>query len=170
MFSCKWRGCLWHGSTTNEQICKRLVARGVCIQQMEEVCLSQVALSLFSRASRMFVSSVNKLERRSQQLFLLAHAACSLLPMVLFSCHTIVLCWYIECNISIARHICVSGRMYGLCEESDHPDSRNNNPLYSRSHFFSFFVKCNFPYFTCELWPFPWQAMLLSYSVEGELL
>ena len=58
---------------------------------MEEVCLSQAALSLFSRASRMFVSSVNKLERRSQQLFLLAHAACSLLPMVLFSCHTIVL-------------------------------------------------------------------------------
>ena len=40
----------------------------------------------------------------------------------------------------------------------------------SRSHFFSFLVKCNFPYFTCELWPFPWQAMLLSYSVEGELL
>ena len=58
---------------------------------MEEVCLSQAALSLFSRASRMFVSSVNKLERQSQQLFLLAHAACSLLPMVLFSCHTIVL-------------------------------------------------------------------------------
>ena len=47
MFSCKWRGCLWHGSTTNEQSCKRLVAGGVCIQQMEEVCLSQVALSLF---------------------------------------------------------------------------------------------------------------------------
>ena len=91
MFSSKWRGCLWHGSTTNEQSCKRLVAGGVCIQQMEEVCLSQVALSLFSRASRMFVSSVNKLERRSHQLFLLAHAVCSLLPMVLFSCHTIVL-------------------------------------------------------------------------------
>ena len=91
MFGCKWRGCLWHGSTTNEQSCKRLVAGGVCIQQMEEVCLSQIALSLFSRASRMFVSSVNKLERQSHQLFLLAHAVCSLLPMVLFSCHTIVL-------------------------------------------------------------------------------
>ena len=28
MFGCKWRGCLWHGSTTNEQSCKRLVAGG----------------------------------------------------------------------------------------------------------------------------------------------
>ena len=108
----------------------------------------------------MFVSSVNKLERQSQQLFLLAHAACSLLPMVLFSCHTNVLCWYIECYTSIARQIYVSGRMYGLCEESDHPDSRHNNPL----------LQISFLFFSCEMQLSLFYLWIMAISMAGYLV
>ena len=91
LFGSKQRGCLWHGSTTNEQSCKQLVARGGVYPTDGGSLFVTSCIVPLHRASRMFVSSVNKLEGRSQQLFLLAHAACSLLPMVLFSCHTIVL-------------------------------------------------------------------------------
>ena len=169
MFSCKWRGCLWHGSTTNEQSCKRLVAGGVCVSSRwrKYVCHKLHCPSSVVPAGCLCLLSINWNDGPSNCFFW--HMLRVRFFQWYFS-HVTPLYWKIECNISIARQICVSGRMFGLCEESDQPDSRHNNPLLQFSFLFFFLWNAIFTIFTCELWPFPWQAMLLSYSVEGELL